>query len=772
MIDASKLRRSPIALAVLAAMHAAASHAQTAATAAGAQAAQAESSAQLPRISVSGEEEEPFIKAERVESAKFTQPLLDTPQTVTVIRSEVIMQQGAASLSDTLRNVPGITFQLGENGNTQSGDTIFMRGFDTQNAIFLDGIRDLGAAVRDVFNVEQIEIFKGPAGADNGRGATSGYVNLASKLPNALDSTSGTLAYGTNDRRRLTADWNQTIGDNAAFRMNLLGQDGGVAGRDFIERQSWGVAPSLALGLGTDTRFFAFGQHVRQDNTPDGTVPAIGVADWANPILDPAGIRASRVDEEKYYGLRSDYEDIEVDMLTLRFEHDFSENATIRNTSRYGRSEQERVLTAPLQSPIVSDTVGTVTTIRTDPNTWTLNRTRQASFRENEILTNQTNINTTFKTGVIEHSLATGVEFIYEKQFNPTVAGLGTLAPTSLYNPDNDGSFTVVPAIAKTGAFTDGNTVTSAAYAFDTWKLNPQWELTTGVRFEHFNTESESLSFSNATPPVTTASRVTDSDNLISWKVAALFKPTAESSVYAAFANSLKPPGSDSFQLNANPANPNANLPNLDPQKATNIELGAKWDLLGGRLAATGAVFKSVNKNDLARTDPADPDSVVQYGEREVKGIELGLVGQVTDKWQITAGLTRQDTEVTEGSIPAAGGPSTQTGSNINFSPKLSVTTWTTYQILPNLTVGGGARHISTSSRTVTNAPVTAGIYQVPSFTVVDLYAAWQVTNQLGIQLNAYNVTDEDYIGSINNSGQRYTAGTPLSYLATVNFRF
>ena len=772
MIDASKLRRSPIALAVLAAMHAAASHAQTAATAAGAQAAQAESSAQLPRISVSGEEEEPSIKAERVESAKFTQPLLDTPQTVTVIRSEVIMQQGAASLSDTLRNVPGITFQLGENGNTQSGDTIFMRGFDTQNAIFLDGIRDLGAAVRDVFNVEQIEIFKGPAGADNGRGATSGYVNLASKLPNALDSTSGTLAYGTNDRRRLTADWNQTIGDNAAFRMNLLGQDGGVAGRDFIERQSWGVAPSLALGLGTDTRFFAFGQHVRQDNTPDGTVPAIGVADWANPILDPAGIRASRVDEEKYYGLRSDYEDIEVDMLTLRFEHDFSENATIRNTSRYGRSEQERVLTAPLQSPIVSDTVGTVTTIRTDPNTWTLNRTRQASFRENEILTNQTNINTTFKTGVIEHSLATGVEFIYEKQFNPTVAGLGTLAPTSLYNPDNDGSFTVVPAIAKTGAFTDGNTVTSAAYAFDTWKLNPQWELTTGVRFEHFNTESESLSFSNATPPVTTASRVTDSDNLISWKVAALFKPTAEGSVYAAFANSLKPPGSDSFQLNANPANPNANLPNLDPQKATNIELGAKWDLLGGRLAATGAVFKSVNKNDLARTDPADPDSVVQYGEREVKGIELGLVGQVTDKWQITAGLTRQDTEVTEGSIPAAGGPSTQTGSNINFSPKLSVTTWTTYQILPNLTVGGGARHISTSSRTVTNAPVTAGIYQVPSFTVVDLYAAWQVTNQLGIQLNAYNVTDEDYIGSINNSGQRYTAGTPLSYLATVNFRF
>jgi catecholate siderophore receptor len=292
------------------------------------------------------------------------------------------------------------------------------------------------------------------------------------------------------------------------------------------------------------------------------------------------------------------------------------------------------------------------------------------------------------------------------------------------------------------------------------------------VRFEHFNTESESVALSTATPAVTTATRVSDTDNLVSWKVAALFKPTAESSVYAAFANSLKPPGSDNFQLNASTTTVNANTPNLDPQKSTNIELGAKWDLFQGKLAATGALFKSVNKNDLARPDPADADAIVQYGEREVKGIELGLVGQVTDKWQITAGLTRQDTEVTEGSLPTTGGPSTQTGSNINFSPKLSVTTWTTYKVLPNLTVGGGARHISTSSRTVTNQPVTAGVYQVPSFTVVDLYAAWQVTSQLGIQLNAYNVTDEDYIAMINNSGQRYNAGVPLSYLATVNFRF
>ena len=763
MTDVIKFRRTPIALAVLATLQAAAAHAQT----------EPPQGSQLPKISVSGAgEEDTGIKAERVESAKFTQPLLDTPQTVTVIRKEVILQQGAASLTDTLRNVPGITFQLGENGNTQSGDTIFMRGFDSQNSIFLDGIRDLGAAVRDVFNVEQIEIFKGPAGADNGRGATSGYINLASKLPNQTDATSGTASFGTNERKRLTADWNQAIGDSAAFRVNVLGLDGGVAGRDYIERQSWGIAPSIALGLGTDTRFYAFAQHIKQDNTPDGTVPAIGVADWANPILGASAPDAPRVDEETFYGLESDYENIEVDMITMRLEHDFSDTSTIRNTSRYGRSEQERVLTAPNQSPIVSDPRGTppVNVIRTDPNTWTLNRTRHASFRENEILTNQTNINTRFNTGSIQHDLATGLEFIYEKQFTPTMGGLGTLAPTSLYNPDPIGTFTVAPNIAPTGVFNDGNTITSAIYAFDTWKLNPQWELTTGLRLEHFNTEADAAANNTATPPVIVPAHYTTTDNLLSWKLAALYKPTEASSVYVTVANSQKPPGSDNFTLAATTAS-NANNTALDPQKAMNYEIGAKWDLLGGKVAATAALFKSTNKNDLTRSAD-DSNVIIQYGKKEVKGVELGLVGQVTDKWQISAGLTRQDTEVTEGSIPAAGGPSTQTGANINFSPKLSITTWTTYRLLPSVSVGGGVRHISTSSRTVSNVPVTAGVFQVPSFTVLDLYGSWEATKNLALQLNVYNVTDEDYVGMINNSGQRYNAGVPLSYLATVNFKF
>ena len=752
---AISFRRSPIAAAVFVALHAASAHAQTTDKA---------PESQLPRISVSGEGEETnTYKADHVESPKFTQPLRDTPQTVTVIRKEVIAQQGAASLTDTLRNTPGITFQLGENGNTQSGDTIFMRGFDTQNSIYLDGIRDLGAAVRDVFNVEQVEIFKGPAGADNGRGATSGYVNLESKVPQQQDLLASSLAYGTEDRRRATADWNHSLEsiDGAAFRLNLMGQNGGVAGRDFIDRKSWGIAPSFALGLGTPTRFYAYSQHIDQNNVPDGAVPTIGVADYANATLVAAGIKAPRVDEENFYGLDSDYEHIKANMFTVRIEHDFAQDLTLRNTSRYGKSEQERILTAPLQAPIVAD--GTV--VRTDPETWTLNRARHASFRENEILTNQTNITAHFATGGIQHSLSTGFEFIYEKQFTPTIGGLGTLAPTSLYEPSRTAVYTVLPAMARTG-HSDGDTVTGAAYAFDTWELNSRWQITTGLRWEHFKTETQSATFSGTT---TTATALDAADNLLSWKTGVLFKPTMRSSVYAAFANSLRPPGSDNFTLNATPGTNgtvNTANPNLEPQGATNIEIGAKWDLLDEQLALTGALFKSKNKNDLARTDPGDPDAIIQYGEKEVKGIEIGLVGQLSPAWQVSAGLTRQNTEVRQGTF---GG--TQTGAAINFSPKFSATVWTTYKLPFGLSVGGGVRHVDTQARTVSNVAVTTGVFEVPSYTVVDLYAAYDVTQNIAIQVNAYNVGDEDYVSSINNSGQRYIAGTPRSFLATVNFK-
>ena len=165
----------------------------------------------LPKVSVAAAEPEDTPKVDRVSSPKFTQDLIDTPQTIAIVSQQVLQQQGATTLSQALRNTPGVTFLLGENGNTATGDSIFMRGFDTQGSIFIDGIRDLGSVTRDTFNTEQVEIAKGPAGPDYGRGAASGYVNLASKVPTAESFAAGSGSYGTANNGRITGDINHAV---------------------------------------------------------------------------------------------------------------------------------------------------------------------------------------------------------------------------------------------------------------------------------------------------------------------------------------------------------------------------------------------------------------------------------------------------------------------------------------------------------------------------------------------------------------------------------
>ncbi len=787
-----KFRLKPIAAAVLA-FHALPGTAQETLPPA------AEPATQLPAVKVQDEAINEY-KADRVSSPKFTQPLVNTTQTISVVKKEVMAEQGALSLSDALRNTPGITFQAGENGNTTSGDAIFLRGFDTQGSIFLDNIRDLGASVRDLFNIEQVEIVKGPSGADNGRGAASGYINLASKTPFADNAISGTASYGSAERRRVTTDINQKVGEHSAVRLNLVGQDGGVAGRDFIERQQWGIAPSLALGLGTATRITLFSQHIQQNNTPDGGVSAIGISGYRNLILEGrdangnatnstgTAVIAQPVDSDNFYGLDDDFEDLRANMFTVRIEHDLRPGLTVRNTSRYGDSDQARILTAPLQAPVVSDdpdgTGPMQPVVRADPNTWTQGRSRQASYRDNQILTNQTNLTSVFKTGAIEHSLTSGVEFIYESQFTPTYAVVGAAqAPANLYNPNRtDAAATLAP----NGAFSDGDTTTAAIYAFDTIKLSEKVQLNGGLRVERYKTATDSASLStaaaNPTLPVGTLLpvHIEGSDNLISYKVGALYKPRPEGSIYVAYANSLRPPSGDNFTLSAattatGAPNANINSPALDPQEATNIELGTKWDLLGGKLAVTAALFQSENKNDLAR---AADDSIIQYGKRKVEGLELGLVGQLAAGWQASLGYTHQKSKVSEGAL-ATDGTSTQTGAVINFSPKNSATLWTTYDVplplLPRpLTLGGGFRYVDSQARTVNNnlASVTSGIVEVKSYTVFDAMASYEVTQNLGVQFNVYNLADEDYVASVNNSGARYFPDIPRSFLVTLNAKF
>jgi catecholate siderophore receptor len=724
----------------------------------------------LSKISVEATEPEETPKVDRVSSPKFTQDLLDTPQTIAVVSQEILRQQGATSLSQALRNTPGVTFLLGENGNTSTGDSIFMRGFDTQGSIFIDGIRDLGTVTRDTFNTEQVEIAKGPAGPDYGRSAASGYVNMATKVPGTENFSAGSASYGTANNGRVTGDVNHRFtGSGTALRVNVMGQDGDVDGRDFIERKGWAVAPSLAFGLEGDTRAYFYLLHTEQDNIPDGGVPTIGLEGFYNPAFDTGGAHAgdtpARVDRDNYYGFGSDFEQIKGTMFTARFEHEFNDAVTLRNTSRYGKLHQFYVLTG----------VNALAVTDPDPDLWTVARTRQSKFQDNTLLTNQTNVTADLQTGSVGHAITGGIEFIDEEQYTPTylAASLGTpIPPANVYDPNRNDA---LPGYApvRDGRYVRGETQTAGVYVFDTISFAERWQATAGFRVDSYETDLDSVVFSTLiTHPTLPANTLVPhnfqvDDTLFSYKVGLLFKPVENGSLYLSHATSQQPPGGSNFAFSTN-AN-NQNNPALDPTEGENLELGAKWEFRDGALAVTGAVYDSSNKNEIAQ-DANDPTQFVQVGEREVKGVELGIVGKLTDSWELSAGISKMDTEVKRGLANQAGNP-------ITWSPEFTFTSWTTYHAPFGLSIGGGVRFVDSvirpiSSNSAPPPPNQTNMRSAPDYWVVDLMASYSLTDNVTVQLNGYNLTDELYVAALNNSGARYSPGPPRSALLTVNFAF
>ncbi|CAN7300616.1 MULTISPECIES: catecholate siderophore receptor Fiu [unclassified Variovorax] len=706
-------------------------------------------------------------KPETSSSPKFTQPLVDTPQTITVIKKEVLQDQGATTLTEALRNTPGITFQMGENGNTSTGDAVFMRGFDTSGSIFVDGIRDVGTVSRDMFNIEQVEVVKGPAGADIGRGSPTGYINLVSKVPTAENFFAGSVSLGSASQKRATVDLNRALNEtgSVAFRLNAMVQDGGVPGRDLVENNRSGIAPSLAIGLGTPTRIYLSYLHMDQKNRPDGGIPVVGLEGYYLADLARIGGNGPRVDTNNYYGFLSDHDDVKADMFTARIEHDIAPGVTIRNISRWGRTKQDLVLTGVFSNGLLVPNVF-------NPLGWSVRTTPQGKLQDNEIFANQTNITADLTLGGLKHSISAGVELGREEQDNTAVAaqinalngvrsGTSFLAYNNLYAPNVNRAF--VPVL-PTGASTAGKTTTAALYAFDTIKLNEQWLINGGLRYEHYKSDFSGLD-APAANGTQLATRLGKSDNLLTGKVGVVFKPTPNGSIYAAYATSAKPPGSD-FALSGTATN--INNPNLDPQKAKTAEVGTKWDLLDKRLAVTGALFRTTNENEQVQIDTFG--NTEQYGKTRVQGVELSAIGQITPAWQVIAGIASIDTEILEGSRTST----TQNGAQIRFSPKLTATLWTTYKFPMGLIVGAGARYVDTQARATSNAALTPTTFfpTIPSYTVFDAMIGYEINKNVAIQLNLYNLTDKFYLARVNNAGNRLTVGTPRSATLTANFKF
>jgi len=736
----------------------------------------------LPKITVQSEVENKY-KADAVSSPKYTQPLVDTPQTISVIKKELLKEQGAASLTEALRNTPGITLQLGENGNTSAGDSFQMRGFDTKNSIYLDGIRDIGAISRDIYNLEQIEVVKGPSGAEAGRGGAGGYINLVSKLPHLENSQEVSATYNTAEHSRLTADINQALSTGTAIRLNVMAQEGGIDGRDYVENNSYAIAPSIAFGLDSDTRFYLYSQHVRQRNIPDGGIPTIGMKGFyynntdekltqaQRDIINAAVNAAEPVDRETFYGNINDHEDVDADMFTAKVESDLSENLKLTNISRFGKTEMDRVLTG-VNALVISNLA-----TPKDPNSWSVVRTRQGIDQENKILTNQTTLNIKAKTGFVEHDIVAGLELLREEQFNNTLhiqtpgQAVPTVPSANLYSPD---PYQTLPNLVYTGAYANGKTDTAAAYLFDTLKFGERFQLNGGVRVDYYDTEADALTVAtNATTLAVTKtpSNLSTHGTLVSWKLGSVFKPTSASSIYTSYAKSFTPPGTAFVLSNTASSASNAtNDPTAKAQETHHYEIGTKWALNEDKIILTAAAYHTENENQITQ-DPITLQYIPE-GKTTVKGLELGAVGQLTRAWNVSAGVALMDSEQENQQTYNATTKVWTENNAVRWSPDWTATLWTTYSVA-GFRAGLGARYVDEQKRSITpDSTATTNMPAIPSYVVFDALLGYTLNDKASLNLNIYNLADKEYISTLNNSGARLVMGQPRSAALTFNYKF
>ncbi len=383
--------------------------------------------------------------------------------------------------------------------------------------------------------------------------------------------------------------------------------------------------------------------HVTQHNTPDGGIPTIGLPGYSAPSAGTAALNHSgKVDTHNFYGTDSDYDDSTTDTATMRFEHDINDNTTIRNTTRWSRVKQDYLMTA------IMGGASNITQPTSDVNSWTWSRTANTKDVSNKILTNQTNLTSTFYTGSIGHDVTTGVEFTRETQTNYGVNPV-TLPAVNIYHPDSS----IHPGgLTRNGANANGQTDTFAIYAFDTLQITRDFELNGGIRLDNYHTEYDSATACGGSgrgaitcptgvakgSPVTTVDTA-KSGNLVNWKAGALYHLTENGNVYINYAVSQQPPGGNNFALAQSGSGNSANRTDFKPQKANTSEIGTKWQVLDKRLLLTAALFRTDIENEVEQNDDG---TYSQYGKKRVEGYEISVAGNITPAWQVIGGYTQQ----------------------------------------------------------------------------------------------------------------------------------
>ncbi len=680
---------------------------------------------QLPPVTVSGDRAPGDYKTDTSASPKLPVPLIDTPKSVVIIPKELIKEQGATSLRDVLRTTPGISLSTSE-GGLALGDRIVIRGFEARGDIFVDGMRDPGVISREAFDIEQVEILKGPGSAYTGRGATGGSINIITKQPFARNMYAADVTGGTDNTKRITVDVNQKVSDSVAFRVNGMWHDADVAGRDEVFQKRWGIAPSITFGLGTPTTVTLSYYHLSTDELPD----------YGHPF-NAATQQPLRVDRDNFYGLTGrDFRKTTADVGNVLFEHRFNDDIKVRSQFRFGVTTNDYVASAP-ENPNVG--AGTVSANAKSRNSW------------NKAFGNQTDVTVKFDTGTAKHTLIAGFEISREISRNRPYAIVPVGVIQDIFNPGPNQPWlgTVVPG----PTFTKFTADTKAIYVFDSVKLNESIDIMGGLRLDNYKIRSKANQ-GNA------VNGLKNNSTFLNWQLGAVYKPVPYGSVYVAFASSSNPSG-EQFDGGAADGGLAAASAPLNPERNLSYEVGTKWDLMNDKLSLTAALFRIDKTN--ARVALPGAGATVLAGKQRVEGIELGAIGRVTPEWSVFGGLTVLDARVTKS--PVAG----QEDAKLPNVPGVTFSLWTTYRITEKLTIGGlafysGKRYGGTFG---------AGTANVPGYWRFDAMASYKITENVEVRLNVLNITNKLYYDAIYRNAAPFAfVGLGRSALLTTSFKF
>lgn len=685
------------------------------------------SALELGDVRIQGQEAESY-KVEQSASAKIATPLLDTPQTITVVPKKVIEEQQALSLRQVLSNVSGITFNAGEGGGG-SGDSINIRGFSANANMQIDGLRDSAQTSRtDTFNIDQVEVIKGPNSVFGGAGTTGGSINVISKQPQDRAFTRIGGSVGTDSYYRMTLDTNQPlegVGTDSAVRLNLMGHKNDVAGRDEIDRERFGIAPSLRLGLSDSTRLTLSLHHQQDDNLPDYGVPALD------------GKRLAGVDREAYFGWKNlDKEEIEQSAFTANFEHDFNDNLSLQNLTRYSLVNRDTTVSA---SHVNTTGVPAGSYRPAGPQGY-------GRDAETEMWINQTNLKAAFDTFGLAHNLVVGAEISRETLDLRTYSyNLTSAAPYPVFDLGNPPGHWVGATNKANSGYTETKLTDKAIYAFDTIALNEQWDLNGGVRVDWMDGQADA--FDAQHQPTT---RFSSNDRKASSRLGLVYKPVENGRFYVAWGNSFNPSAEN---LASSGGGLSIATANLAPEKNETWELGTKWELFDRRVELDAAVFRVEKSN--ARETMSD-GSTQLAGKQRVDGFELGLTGHVTERWDVFANYTYLDSETLKAADTPAG--AARKGQALGNTPPRSFNLWTTYELPAGWSIGYGARYVS--ERNVTSSTRA----KLDDYWLHNAMVAYKVNANLDLQLNVNNLFDEDYVERVRQQAGAAARSSAIEY--------